>query len=403
LAHFDMFDEARRSYSAVVAGLLWLAGVLGIPDLAHIPIQRKLRQIYAATWSDSRAHSLWTRWRRGLAIVALLLLLFPMARAIVTIVECYSIHHDYTRLIRRGLQRDPRAMEDGILPALVLSPWRKEAQILFEQYAYGHRVRHDMNEFREVIWKFAQCEELKTAVTIAPLPDHLPVSLSGPSEVLNDPVVWYTSIIVEAEGVHESKMLETAVSILERRKTGEAEIQLANFDLELNSEQDAEDAVVKQKADQLANVLKESSDKYVGTHVFQAGCDTLAGYYLSCCDKDKAAYWYERELDARRGNRDDKIRWHRPPGKLMLYHMFALRGGSWRYSQAEAINWARCLLNNKECEDSQGDCDFRREFANIIKKYEDFTKPEEWEKGAIPPDKDLSPYFEEMLGTGWRY
>ena len=34
--------------------------------------------------------------------------------------------------------------------------------------------------------------------------------------------------------------------------------------------------------------------------MYQAACDTLAGYYLSVCDRDAALYWYDEELSARK-------------------------------------------------------------------------------------------------------
>ena len=107
-----------RYYAMLGIILVWVGGVLGIPDLAKIPLRPLLRRLYSLT----RPH-------RGAALLALSLCFLAVSFPAGQVVYCLTIRQQYANLIERALREEQRGGET-IRQAFVLLPWRKEAQAL---------------------------------------------------------------------------------------------------------------------------------------------------------------------------------------------------------------------------------------------------------------------------------
>ncbi|MCI0338080.1 MAG: hypothetical protein L0226_10915 [Acidobacteria bacterium] len=350
LAHIQPLGDTFRFYAVLIAVLTWLAGVIGLPDIAKIPLRPILRRLYGKTRSSPASSSLLSRNRRVALLFSLFLSIVLVSSGVGVVIYCLTIHHYYSSLIHRALEesnQDARYAE--ICQALSLLPWRKEAQILFEKDAYGLRDLEDMRKFRKYIKKFATQQDVKQSIIRAPDADHLPLCLtkSKSTTFLSDPVVWYASIIIEGEDFEETSLMNEALSILTSRNDPLAQIQLANMKLDLLLVGTHPNF---SEIDKAANELRERLEQNYtarGKHVYQAACDILAGYYLSICDRDAAAKWYGEELSARMHQSTDtgEPLWLRPPDKLMLFYMFALH---WNM-KGVGVSRANCLLEPRSC------------------------------------------------------
>lgn len=397
LAHLQPLGDTFRFYAVLIAVMGWVAGVLGLPDAARIPLRPMLRSLYSKTKS-----------RRVLWVSSLFLIFIVLGSGAGAVIYCLGIRQYYSTLIHRALEEsDPAAKQVRLRQALSLLPWRKEAQMVFEREAYGLRDLEDMSNYRRYIREFDLDQNVKQAIRKAPDEDHLPFCLtrSAGSSFLNDPVVWYASTMIEGEGFGEKQLMNEAISMLATRKDPVAQIQLRTSELELvlaNAE--ADDSEVDKKAGALRELLDQNYESR-GTHVYQAACDTLAFYYLRNCDRETAAKWYGKELSARKhqSNEGDP-RWLRPPDKLMLFYMFA----SYWNMKGEGVGMASCLLQNGTCDppiDEQDRCDFKSTFEERLRTpNKDYQDESAWTKNTIRENGlKLSLAVENSLKKGWRY
>lgn len=279
--------------------------------------------------------------------------------------------------------------------------------MLFESVAYQKRNGEDMGGFRAYISKFAKDPDVKQAMRKATDIDHLPFCLtkSTSTAFLSDPVVWYTSTIIEGEDFNETSLMNEAITILAARKDALAQIQLGNLRLYLALISKPDFNKVDNAASNLREQLEQNYDLR-GTHVYQAACDTLACYYLSICVRDQASKWFEEELSARKNqsalNREPL--WLRPPEKLILFYMFA---SHWNM-KGVGVSRALCILEPRDCnpklkEDES--CDFRSIFEERLwTPNPDYHTQADWTKNTMRDESlKLDLILEDSLKKGWRY
>jgi hypothetical protein len=415
LAHIQPLGDTFRFYAVLIAVLTWIAGVIGLPDVARVPLRPMLRRLYSKTRSSSDASSLLSRSRRVAWLFSLFLSFVLVSSGVGIVIYCLSIRQYYSSLIHRALEKsnDPEARLADISQALTLVPWRKEAPMIFESDAYALRNAEHMSGFRGYVRRFATQPDVKQAITRAPGADRLPFWLTKPASPNFDPVVWYASTIIEGEEESETALMKEAISILATRKGPIAQIQLRKMKLaQMLAEEDVSDSELDNAANELRELLERNFNSR-GTHEYQAACDTLAGYYLRTCDPDaasknleEAAKWYKEELSARTHQTTDNAepRWLRPPDKLVLFYMF---GSRWKMAGESAIN-ARCLLDFSTCKDPIKEtkpCDFEPTFdKELATPNADYQKESAWIKGTVRDGHfNLDLVIEDSLKKGWRY
>lgn len=411
LAHLQPLGDTFRFYAVLVAVLTWLAGVVGLPDVARIPLRPMLRRLYWNTQSEPVAASLISRRRRGVWLALLLIFFVLVSSGAGVVIYSIGIHQYYSGLIHQALEEgsDQKARDTAIRQALKLVPWRKEAQILFEKEAYAKRNPDDLSGFRGYIRAFASQEDVKQAIRNAPHADQLPFYLTraAGTSSLNDPVVWYSSIIVEGEGFEEKLLTNEALSILGERKDAVAEMQLLSMKLQLIlANESASDEEVQAAADELRRQLEQNFVELREQHVYQMACDSLAGYYLIVCEREQAAKWYGEEISARKSQSANNAAplWLRPPDKLILFYMFA----SYWNMQGVGVSRARCLLENRFCEPPVGDeyqCDFKSMFEEKLRTPNlEFQNEAAWTRRTLRDQSlNFSAIIQESLKKGWRY
>jgi hypothetical protein len=411
LANLHIKDATFRSYAVLGACAAWIAGLLGVPDLARIPVRAWMRQMFGATRADITSFT--GKQRRSLAIVTLAVGFLPSAIIAVRIVQCYRVEQDYRSLIHAGMadmrKQDYGQISPNVFKALRHVPWRPEAQALIEFAVWKKREVTNV-PFREIAGSVG-AKEVEAAIRSAPPLDHLPFYLDG--TVRSNPVSWYASIMIEGgkDDNERTKLVERAIDLLQARSDDESQLQLAN--LRLDNDDDAD--LKERDADRLGKLFDSIGGNLMSTHTYLAACDALVGYYLFRCETKEAAGWVHREFSARFSNNSD-VHWIRPPQKFLLFYMSALYGDSKGFSDStmEQAKRAKCLAERKDCDIDQAqfmsvfshgrDCDFRSTFRGILDDYKDFKTIDGWKKGTIWVDKlDLNSYLEQTLSQGWSY
>jgi hypothetical protein len=395
LANLRIQDATLRTYAVLGTCVMWIAGLLGLPDLAKIPVRTWIRRLFAATHPVAGGFLL--RRRRELALAALAGVLVASGAAFQQIVHCYWVRQRYTSLIREGLR-----LSDDVSPAAVaaleLVPWRREAQILVERSAFEARQAANREDrFRRVAASLDEAPGLEAAIRSA-LSNQLPPYLVA-SPALSNPVVWYASLIIEGESFGENRLVEKAKSLLRSSNDPEATLLLANLEI---TDKTIDGDVQEQRVKDLERRLKSTTIPLtlLGTHSYLAACDMLAGYHLAGCEKEAASYWLENELRARAKAGGETL-WLRPPEKFTAYYLFALYGGMTNANvdreSPGARRAQRLAVHN--------DCDYRAEFRRIAEtSASQFSKREGWEKGTVIAQIGrLEAFLEDSLNQGWRY
>jgi hypothetical protein len=392
LASFRIHNAALRTYAVVGACVLWLAGLMGIPDLAHIPVKGWIRRSFGATRSEPNGFL--RRNRRALATGLLAACFVGSASGATRVLWCYRVRQHYESLIRKAM-RTTDGISPAVFEALSQIPWRPEAQILAEKSAWEARGGDSKDRFRRIAAKLAAQPQLEAAIRSAPPREHLPFYLDRDDRVLSNPLTWYASVIIEGERFDEEVLVKRAIDLLRPRTDPESRLLLANLVIILRHK---DEAIREQEVMALEHQIDSGlPDAVMGTHSYLAACDMLAGYHLAGCEKAEASKWLQQELDARMHYRSSGTLWLRPPEKFLAYYMFALYGnldggGELRGAGAEH---AKELTQR---------CDFRSAFQDIARSFPRFSSTEEWQKGTVIAQREhMENYLDDSLRKGWRY
>jgi hypothetical protein len=228
----------------------------------------------------------------------------------------------------------------------------------------------------------------------------LPLPLEGtpPQRWLSDPVVWYASLLPEAEGENETVLLKSAVAELAYRRPRNKEYPQAYLwgtSLSLQLQMKDEGARNRLRSE-LIEFLYADKDALLRTlHEYQVACDIVAVSFLHDCMHEDADYWFSRELQAReRTSYEGYPLWHRPPQKLVLYHIFV------SYSN---IDESGSDLGRRTLDATKGCPPYRATFEKkLLKENSSMKSPEAWMKNTTL-NANLESLVNSTLQMGWRY
>lgn len=391
-------ETPSRLFIVILPILGWLASVIGLPELIKIPVKSSIRYFFK-----------FTKNFRAITITLLLALLVPLCIRAGTIVKCLSMRYQYSKLITEALEKENSPeVDDLIRRAFILAPWRKEAQVLFEHRAYKFRESTDLNGYKDYVRKFITNNEVIQAIDDPKTKFTTPYFLEK-GDAVENPIIWYATLLPDTEIKQETMMREKAVSLLVGigeieaktfQKTIQMELAYSNYFSYRKNNQDDLANQAKLKIDETAATLQtilttNNRNEISQFHTYQSACDTLACYQILIRDSsDEATHWFQKELEARKyQNRNS--RWLKPPEKLMLYYMFTSEGGAKTILNSPASKNALAILNFNSS--------FQSAFnQNFLIPYSQFKEREYWGKGTIM-NEDIHDSLLESLKKDWRY
>jgi len=392
IAHIRPLSDTFRFYATLTVAASWMASVLGLPDLAKIPLRGLVRRAYANT-----------QGRRFSALSFLTCLFLFTGAGAAAVVYCLVIRYSYTRLISDSLQDAGNPESASIKRAFVLLPWRKEAQLLFERHTYKLRTEAGMRGLRTYVRGFVKDSTVKAAVMKAASNGHmlLPLEEHVNQRWFSDPVVWYAGLLPEAEADSDTVLTSEAVQLLTRDTSAAAYLLRMSLQLSLRLRQDDRKAIRDIQRELASFLSSDSGGILPTTFEYEFATDALAVSYVRGCDAADASYWFQQELEARRRRRSDEGDeiFHRPPHKLLLYHMFVSYSG---VEESNADVAARVL----DFTDGSSKCKpfretFRKDFLQRV-EYAEYKNPAAWLQHTIL-DTNLELLTSTSLLLGWRY
>jgi|SRR5262245_2410332 len=410
VSHLQFLGDTLRHYAVLAVVGAWAASVMGLPDLAKLPLRAWLRRAYALT-----------RGRRRLLIALLALLMLPIGAGAGVVVYCLHIRWSYTELIRKAMENEGTAgSEENLRRAFVLLPWRKEAQILFERSAWVKRP--ERQQFKAYVRDFTVHPEVRQAVEQALIRPQRGLALKEESsDTLADPVTWYASLLPEGEREGQLERRQEAVALL-ARKTGDvaADLQRLTLQLELADELFA---CNPDRAWQLAHFREyltetekyftplldlldpnqEPSANLSAQFAYQVAADLAASYYLKLGLCEDAQLLFDGIMRARvhRQIMKESYLWLRPPEKLSLYHMFMTGGGNNLPKPGDpdydAMSRAAALIH--WCPK------FKQQFSqNFLKKYPEYAQSDKWRGDSVVQSVAVKDHVtNHLLNRNWRY
>jgi hypothetical protein len=404
--------DKLRYYAVLSMVGAWVGGVLGIPDLAKIPLWPLLRRLYSLTHPH-----------RGTALLALSLFFLAISLPAGRVVYCLYSRQHYANLIERALRKEQGGGET-IRRAFVWLPWRKEAQALFEVNAYT--ARHPgsalsatqpefMKPYRKYVSDFVGNSDVKKAVAqVLASPKPSCCLDANDTVAFSDPVIWYASILPESES-NDTGITEAIRYLSNYYGTNIGEARLLRLSLQLyRDQQQGEEAQASHDATELQVALNGATK---GTFTYQFASDYLGSYYVRMCNYDDAYKAFASELDARVDQSQLQLRlrpnsplWGRPLQKLILPYMFLLCDPEMKHTEETCPNVQKddYFRRAKELLDAYAlPCDhpFKQEFKEwLLEWYPSFQKWEAWLKGTLlDPAIKIDQYISQSLDEGWRY
>lgn len=393
LATLEIQQETLRIYAVLGTGLLWFAGLLGLPDLARIPIKAWIRRIFAATQPASSGRL--GHRRRELAIVVLLVALAASGVACTEVIRCYWVRYQYTNLIRQARDQSDLTLA---FEAFKLVPWRREAQILIEVYAFKRRDLTNPESFRTVGAALDKHPGVYAAIEQAARSNEQPSYLKKKPHISN-PVAWYASIIIEGENEEKTELVDKAKSLLRLHPDPESELLLETLEAVAyftSSDGELQERLVKN----LEARLRDPRSSLEHTHSYVFASDSLFFYHLQGCEQDEASRWLEDELRIW-DNAAEQTLWLRPPEKYFAYYVFGTYGSN---PDATFDRESPGAIKAQEWVKTDT-CDF----IPSIRRIEDrtrskFSTREAWAKKTIfVGNVDLKDVIDSLLKQGWRY
>jgi len=410
LAVVKIENESFGYYAVLVTCVVWLAGLLGLPDLANVPVRSWIRRLFGATHPGASG---WVgRHRRELALAALVSVLAISSVEAARIVHTYWIRHRYTALVRGALQA--RATIDPAIAALKLAPWRREAQILIQRWAFDARSQAPNERFREVAAKLGDDPDVEKAVRTA-LSDEAP-SYVSPKDLADDavgnPVPWFASLLIEGESQDEHRFMDRAKTLVESAHDSESALLKSYFLMKTTIDGD----VQERESAELHRSLESFDLKNYKTDTYLFLADFLFVYHLGGCEADEGEEWLKRELKTRSNSRGTEL-WFRPPEKFIAYYLFKLYGDkksmntsvdgdkkSMSPGEKNALEtvddpWPGSGLD-KRCDST---FDFVSRFKQVAAQYPDLVPREGWLKNTVFESPNMTNYLEQLLVRAWRY
>jgi hypothetical protein len=388
VANVRAFGDSARFYAVLTIVGSWIVSVLGLPDLARVPLRSYLRNWYART-----------RGRRMLAVVAMACLMIVTCAQAARVVHCLVVRYRYTQLIATGLSESPDRAMDAARRAFILVPWRREAQILIDAYGYRLRTDASMDALRDFVSGFVNDDGVKPAIESALRKNGLPLALEGapPQRWLSDPVVWYASLLPEAEEGIDNDLLQKAIEELNYRNPPgsfpQAYLLRTSLGLQLHIED--KDKRRQLRKDLITFLSADKDARLTTSHEYQVASDMIAVSFLHDCMQEDANDWFARELKARqRTSYDGYPLWNRPPQKLVLYHMFV------SYSN---IDESGIDLGRRTLDASDGCHSYRDNFQQgLLRQNLTMKDPDAWMKNTTL-NTNLESLVNSTLQMGWRY
>jgi hypothetical protein len=421
VAHLPLLEESLKYYAILLVIGSWAASVIGLPDLAKIPVHFWLRRAYALT-----------RIHRPLSLIILSVLFLVAATGTSIVIYCINQHRMYAELIRKAIETAPSSeREEYIRRAFVQLPWRKEAQLLFERSAWSKR--RERQKFENYIRAFTDDQVVQKAIekdlsekkVRGKSNGGIALKTNSPDE-LSDPVIWYASLLPEGEIDGKYEKREKAVEYL-IQKTGNkiADLQRLSLQLELYDikytkstprwKEDHRDDYFTQTAayiEPLTKLLQE--DQNASSHLsnyfsYQIACDLVALYYLKLCQSEEASEMFDLVMRIRKFSRpqQDEYPWYRPPEKLNLFHLFMTQGRE-KKSNDSSIKIKENFegLIEENLEGLMNECpEFKASFKeNFLDKYPDYIQRKSWEGNSDVLAPEATKYItDKLLKRNWRY
>lgn len=309
----------------------------------------------------------------------------------------------YTTLVLESLNEAPEARSESIKRAFMLMPWRQEAPVAFERQTYELRTLAGTTALRKYVRDFVEDERVKGAVTRVAESHAIPLPLDrNAANTLFDPVLWYAGLLPEAEDDTETALTKEAIAYLKNHEpfdlSSRTSLLRQSLELQLLTNDVSERRSARKSLMQFFDTHEYKAS--ANSHEYQVASDTIATSWARGCRPYEASLWFQRVLDARRTGLDDNGMplWHRPPHKLLLYHLFmaySAEGGS-------DMDLANRLLNYQDASCDQPyrvafERDFLAQAADVP-----FKARAGWLRGttmAIP----LEGFLKDSLQRGWRY
>lgn len=411
--HLQFLTRAYRYYALVGGSFLWLVGTLGLLDMIRLPLVPTLRRLYKKSESE----------REAVLLSLFLTCLFVYLGVTVALLGIRA-RQKYSNLILIATEGATEDDDEAIKQAFISNPWRKEAQILFERRAFDLRKPHDMVPFRRHVKTFVTDQLVKQAAENAPSYQRLPYYLIKDARTLSDPVLWYASLLLEAETGDRQSLLKEALNFLALRNAPEARVQRLYTRMSLiflqlgearkGADQKRIDELTQQKEDVEGELHKlltgYLSDKAVTySFAFQNACDALAVSYLNRCNCHQALYWFEQELRTRatQASFNSERLWHRPPEKLYLYYVLCPTCTTYGSPQGpeNAKNIRKNFDDLCKCRSTNLDATDKSESdlaQKLLSQFNGYNQQDNWLKGTVR-DSKVTHELRNDLEMGWRY
>lgn len=290
----------------------------------------------------------------------------------------------------------PRA--EGLRDLLIAEPWRREAQVLFEQRAIEQRRlnQDDFRQFVRIITDDADLLRIIEATDGTP-----PYYMTDDPETSWDPVRWYASMLPEGDTEDDSSGTELAIALLDGRSDCGSQLhrKVLSLDLYVSYQVDGTLEVLETMIVDLADTLKNCGpETYPYEFSRQLALDTLAVYAVIDNFDRATEIWIDLLKIRSGGNRQD--RYWRAPNKLVLFQLFRnLTEPLGTYDPNDPKNTlAERILARTMNDGTQ----FRDVFIDkVFSAYPKFEEQDEWENGTIVnvSTSDLR----ELLNKGWRF
>ncbi|MFA5181394.1 MAG: hypothetical protein WC405_08750 [Syntrophales bacterium] len=336
--------------------------------------------------------------RYYLIMTFLFIIMIASLYGTILIVRCMYVRLEYKSLIYNCLTSEGTC-EENLRRAFVLNPWRIEAPLLIARKEYLMTASHQDGEFHKWVKTFCSHPDVKKAVDNAYGWNTYhcciaPISLPA---VLQNPLLWYASLLPEADALHETAYKESSIAFLQT-VLGKLDTETAAEAtlLKLKIEMD----IGRNRVIQLEEETKRAYSTRAGSHYYQEAMDTLAQVCLLNHQVDEALKHFGELLEIRVTARTsaDQV-WLRRPNKLFLYQLFHFYRNS-SHETGEMANYIKAM----QIEQPEFDVRFRREFIEVS-RFAAFgaASNDAWLDNTFLGNEGNRENIEKYLQKGWRF